>query len=158
MCTLTKAAGVGPKPLYPLSLLKAGVHDSGTRGDRENTGVNPTNMPNSLRLCREAEPLRPFFIEDPLRSEDPGSYEMLRLRTAVPLAAGEQFGSKWEFRELVEKEWIDYARVDLCIAGGTTEEKRIADHVRDPPREARRPQPARTCLDGRLPAPEPLVP
>jgi galactonate dehydratase len=84
------------------------------------------NMPDSLRLCREAESLRPFFIEDPLRSEDPRSYEMLRLRTAVPLAAGEQFGSKWDFRELVEKEWIDYARVDLCLAGGLTEAKKIA--------------------------------
>jgi galactonate dehydratase len=83
-------------------------------------------MPDSLRLCREAEPLRPYFIEDPLRSEDPRSYELLRLRTAVPLAAGEQFGSKWEFRELVEREWIDYARVDPCIAGGITEAKKIA--------------------------------
>jgi L-alanine-DL-glutamate epimerase-like enolase superfamily enzyme len=46
-------------------------------------------MPDSLRLCREAEPLQPYFIEDPLRSEDPGSYEMLRLRTAVPLAAAQ---------------------------------------------------------------------
>jgi L-alanine-DL-glutamate epimerase-like enolase superfamily enzyme len=26
-------------------------------------------MPDSLRLCHEAEPLRPFFIEDPLRSD-----------------------------------------------------------------------------------------
>jgi galactonate dehydratase len=84
------------------------------------------NPPDALWLCREAEPLRPFFIEDPLRSEDPRSYEMLRLRTCVPLAAGEQFGSKWEFRELVEKEWIDYARVDLCLAGGITEAKKIA--------------------------------
>jgi L-alanine-DL-glutamate epimerase-like enolase superfamily enzyme len=29
------------------------------------------DLPDSLWLCREAEPLRPFFIEDPLRSEDP---------------------------------------------------------------------------------------
>lgn len=84
------------------------------------------DMPDALRLCREAEPLRPFFIEDPLRSEDPASYEMLRLRTAVPLAAGEQFGSKWEFRELVENERIDYARVDPCIVGGITEAKKVA--------------------------------
>ena len=70
------------------------------------------DMPDSLRLCREAEPLRPFFIEDPLRSQDSGSYEVLRLRTTVPLTEGEQFGSKWEFRELVEKERIDYARLD----------------------------------------------
>ena len=51
---------------------------------------------------------------------------MLRLRAPVPLATGEQFGSKWEFRELVEKERIDYRRVDPCIAGGITEAKKIA--------------------------------
>jgi len=42
------------------------------------------------------------------------------------LAAGEQFSSKWEFRQLVEEELIDYARVDLCIAGGLTEARKIA--------------------------------
>jgi L-alanine-DL-glutamate epimerase-like enolase superfamily enzyme len=84
------------------------------------------DMPEALLLCREAEPVRPFFIEDPLRSEDPETYGLLRLRTAVPLAAGEQFGSKWEFRQLVERGWIDYARVDLCLAGGLTEAKKIA--------------------------------
>jgi L-alanine-DL-glutamate epimerase-like enolase superfamily enzyme len=77
-------------------------------------------------LCREIEPYRPFFIEDPLRCENPDSFKTLRPRTSVPLAAGEQFSSKWEFRQLIEEEWIDYARVDLCIAGGFTEAKKIA--------------------------------
>ena len=27
---------------------------------------------------------------------------------------------------MIEEEWIDYARVDLCIAGGITEAKKIA--------------------------------
>ena len=43
-----------------------------------------------------------------------------------PLAAGEQFSSKWEFRQLIEEEWIDYARVDMCIVGGFTEARKIA--------------------------------
>ena len=77
-------------------------------------------------LCREVEPFRPFFIEDPLRCENPDSFKTLRPRTTVPLAAGEQFSSKWEFRQLIEEELIDYARVDLCIVGGFTEAKKIA--------------------------------
>ena len=81
---------------------------------------------DAIRLCREVESFRPFFIEDPLRSENPDSYKRLRPQTAVPLAAGEQFGTKWEFRQLIEEEWIDYARVDLCICGGLTESKKIA--------------------------------
>ena len=84
------------------------------------------DLPDALWLCQEVEALRPFFIEDPLRSENPDSFKTLRMRTTVPLAAGEQFSSKWEFRQLIEEEWIDYARIDLCIAGGMTEAQKIA--------------------------------
>jgi L-alanine-DL-glutamate epimerase-like enolase superfamily enzyme len=81
---------------------------------------------DAVWLCREIEPYRPFFVEDPLRCENPDSFKTLRPRTAVPLAAGEQFSSKWEFRQFIEEELIDYARIDLCIAGGLTEAKKIA--------------------------------
>lgn len=84
------------------------------------------DLPDALWLCQEVEPYRPFFIEDPLRSENPDSFKTLRPRTCVPLAAGEQFTSKWEFRQLIEEEWIDYARIDLCNVGGLTEGKKIA--------------------------------
>jgi L-alanine-DL-glutamate epimerase-like enolase superfamily enzyme len=84
------------------------------------------DLPDAIWLCREVECDRPYFIEDPLRSENPDSFKTLRPRTHVPLAAGEQFSSKWEFRQLIEEEWIDYARIDLCIAGGITEARKIA--------------------------------
>ncbi|GIV76652.1 galactonate dehydratase [Litorilinea aerophila] len=84
------------------------------------------DLPDALWLCREVEDTRPYFIEDPLRSENPDSFKTLRPRTHVPLAAGEQFSSKWEFRQLIEEEWIDYARIDLCIVGGITEARKIA--------------------------------
>lgn len=84
------------------------------------------DLPEAVWLCREVEQFHPYFIEDPLRSENPDSFKTLRPRTGVPLAAGEQFSSKWEFRQLIEEEWIDYARIDLCIVGGITEAKKIA--------------------------------
>lgn len=80
----------------------------------------------AIWFCREAEKYRPYFIEDPIRSEYRGSYQRIREKTAVPLAAGEHCFSKWEFREMIEKDWIDYARIDLCITGGLTEAKKIA--------------------------------
>ena len=82
--------------------------------------------PDAIWLCQEFEPHRPYFVEDPLRVENAQSYRNLRNRTTVPLAAGEQYNSKWEFRQVVEEELIDYARVDLCICGGLTEAKKIA--------------------------------
>ncbi len=84
------------------------------------------DLPDAVWLCQEAEAFRPFFMEDPLRAENPDSFKTLRPRTRVPLAAGEHFSSKWEFRQLIEEEWIDYARIDLCIVGGFTEAKKIA--------------------------------
>lgn len=84
------------------------------------------DLPDALWLCQEVEKFRPYFIEDPLRCENPDSFKTLRPRTTVPLAAGEQFSSKWEFRQLIEEEWIDYARIDLCIVGGFSEARKIA--------------------------------
>lgn len=82
--------------------------------------------PDAIRLCRELEPYRPYFVEDPLRSENMHSFHQLARHVAVPLAAGEHFASKWDFRELIEEDLIQYCRVDLCICGGITESRKVA--------------------------------
>lgn len=84
------------------------------------------NLPDAVLLCQEVEQYRPYFIEDPLRVENSDSYRALRSRTTVPLAVGEQYSSKWEFRQVIEEELMDYARIDLCICAGLTEAKKIA--------------------------------
>ncbi len=81
---------------------------------------------DAITLCRELEPLRPYFVEDPIRCENAGSLARLDAKTNVPIAMGEQYASKWEFREAIENEWIDYARIDLCNVGGFTEALKIA--------------------------------
>lgn len=80
----------------------------------------------AIELCNAIAPLRPFFVEDPIRSENPGSFATLRAHTDVPLGTGEQLHTKWEFRQLIEQELVDYLRVDLCHTGGITEGKKIA--------------------------------
>ena len=80
---------------------------------------------NAIALCKAIEPYKPFFVEDPLRSENPSSYRTLARYVSLPIAAGEQWASKWSFREAIEKELINYARVDLCIVGGLTEALKV---------------------------------
>src|SRR3954453_20236058 len=82
--------------------------------------------PEAAMPCRELEPVRPFFVEDPLRAEAPDAYAALRSRTSVPLAVGEQLASKWEFRALLDRDLIDYCRADLCVCGGFTEVRKLA--------------------------------
>ena len=79
-----------------------------------------------VAMCKEMEKYRPFFIEDPIRSENHASYRTLSRQVRVPIAAGEQWTNKWQFREVIEEELISYARIDLCNVGGLTEALKIA--------------------------------
>ena len=81
---------------------------------------------DSVTLCRALEQYRPYFLEDPLRSENVNAIKQFRQHVAAPLAIGEHFASKWEFRELIEGDLINYARIDVCIVGGLTEAIKIA--------------------------------
>jgi len=81
---------------------------------------------DAISLCRQLEPYRPFFVEDPLRMENFDSFRKLARHVNVPLAAGEQYATKWEFRQQIEEDLIDYARADICIVGGITEALKVA--------------------------------
>ena len=81
---------------------------------------------DAVRLCDAAAPYDLFFAEDPVRSENPDAYAFVRQHTNVPIAGGEELATKWEFKPLIERDLIDYVRVDLCIVGGLTEAKKIA--------------------------------
>ena len=87
------------------------------------TRLTPTR---AIELCNGLEPYHPFFVEDPIRSENPGSFATLRAHTNVPIGTGEQLCHKWAFRELIEGELIDYLRVDICHSGGITEGRKLA--------------------------------
>ncbi len=80
----------------------------------------------AVELCSQLEPYHPFFVEDPIRSENPGAFRHLRQHTNVPIGTGEQLHDKWAYRELIEQELIDYLRVDICHTGGITEGKKLA--------------------------------
>jgi len=80
----------------------------------------------AIEFCNAIEEYRPFFVEDPIRSENPGSFATLRAHTNVALGTGEQLHTKWAFRELIEGELVDYLRVDICHSGGITEGRKIA--------------------------------
>jgi L-alanine-DL-glutamate epimerase-like enolase superfamily enzyme len=84
------------------------------------------DLADAVRLCGLIEPLNPLFVEDPLRSENPGVLSTLRTQVKVPIAVGEQFGDRWDINELIERHLIDYTRVTLPNVGGITEWIKIA--------------------------------
>ena len=66
------------------------------------------------------------YIEEPIRDESPEAYEALRKMTDVPFAIGEEFASKWQFKPYIERNILQYARIDVCNVGGLTESMKVA--------------------------------
>jgi len=80
----------------------------------------------TVEICNLMEPYRPFCVEDPLREEQfRTQIPKLRLLTTVPLAPGEEWGTRWDFSPLAEQRDIDFARASLPNVGGITEMLKI---------------------------------
>ena len=79
-----------------------------------------------IQLAERVRAYRPFFIEDPIRHENPAVMAQVRAKTSIPLAAGERYHNKWEFSELIRNNYVNYVRPDICHCGGITEMKKIA--------------------------------
>jgi L-alanine-DL-glutamate epimerase-like enolase superfamily enzyme len=76
----------------------------------------------AVEVCNLIAPARPFCAEDPLREEQfRTQIPKLRLLTTIPLAAGEEWGTRADFSPLVENRDIDFARASLPNVGGITE-------------------------------------
>jgi mannonate dehydratase len=80
----------------------------------------------AVQFCKEAEPFRMFYLEDPLSPEDIAYFRQIRQNCASPLAMGELFNSPHEWQPLIEERLIDYIRVHVSQAGGFSPARKIA--------------------------------
>jgi galactonate dehydratase len=85
------------------------------------------DLSDAIRGCELIEEFEPFFVEDPVRDEAfRQDLPILRRTVKVPLAAGEEWGYRWDFNKLIEDHDIDYLRATLPNVGGITEMMKIA--------------------------------
>ncbi len=80
----------------------------------------------AMKLAKDLEPYRPFFVEDPFSPEDVGYFERLRQQTCVPIAMGELFNNPNEWLGLITNRLIDFIRVHLSQVGGLTVARKLA--------------------------------
>ena len=112
-----------PQIIRALEQIREGV---GPDGDWMIDVHQKFDFHESVELCKLMEPLRPFCVEDPVREEQfRTQIPKLRLMTAVPLAPGEEWGTRAEVSPLVEQRDIDFARASLPNVGGITEMLKI---------------------------------
>jgi len=82
---------------------------------------------DAIRLIKQLDPYRPFFIEDPFPPEpNLGYFRQLREETTVPISMGELFNNPHEWSDLISERLIDYIRVHLSQIGGLTPARKLA--------------------------------
>ena len=85
--------------------------------------------PMAVEFCAGAEPYHPYFVEEATQIEDVDELAHLRSKTRVPLATGERLLSRWEFRQVIEKQAVSLLQPDVAHCGGPSELKRIANYA-----------------------------
>jgi mannonate dehydratase len=80
----------------------------------------------AMQLCRDLEPYKLYFLEDPFSPEDVGYFEKLRALTSTPLAMGELFNNPNEWLSLVSGRLIDFIRIHMSQIGGLTPARKVA--------------------------------
>ena len=80
----------------------------------------------AIRMTRLFEEFDPFFFEEPVPPENVDEMAKVAAAIQIPVAAGERLYTRWSFRELLEKQAVDYIQPDLCHCGGFLEGYKIA--------------------------------
>jgi mannonate dehydratase len=80
----------------------------------------------ALRMAKDLEPYRLFFLEDPLSPEDVGYFSHMRKLTTTPIAMGELFNNTNEWLHLVTGRLIDFIRIHLSQVGGLSFARKVA--------------------------------
>lgn len=84
------------------------------------------NLPMAVRVAEEVEQYDPMWFEDPIPVDNITCFANLRKKTKLPILASERLVTKYQFRELFEKDACDIAMFDVSCCGGITECKKIA--------------------------------
>lgn len=80
----------------------------------------------AIKLAKDLEQFRLFFLEDPFSPEDVGYFEHLRRQSSTPIAMGELFNNPNEWLSLISERLIDFIRCHLSQIGGLTPARKLA--------------------------------
>jgi galactonate dehydratase len=84
------------------------------------------NLPTAKKIALALAPYNPTWFEDPIRMNSPQALGEYAGATDVWVCASETLGSRWAYKEFLERDAIHVAMVDLCWTGGLTEGRKIA--------------------------------
>lgn len=85
------------------------------------------DLATAIEGARLLEPLRPRWLEEPVRwADDRRELKLLARRTRIPLSAGESELTSYGCRALLEEQAIEILQFDCTMMGGFTEGRKLA--------------------------------
>jgi len=81
---------------------------------------------HAVKIAREIEEYEPFWYEEPVLAENIDALASAKRNINIPVVTGEELYTKFEFREVFEKQAADIINPDVCNVGGILELKEIA--------------------------------
>ncbi len=85
------------------------------------------DLATALEAVRLLEPLRPRWLEEPVRwFDDRRELKLLAQKTRIPLSAGESELTSYGCRALLEEQAIQILQFDCTMMGGFTEGRKLA--------------------------------
>jgi len=83
------------------------------------------DLRTAKQIAHALEDYNPFWYEDPIRMDNLDALQNFAQSTRVPTAASETLGTRWAFREVMEKQAADVIIFDPTWTGGISEAKKI---------------------------------
>lgn len=82
---------------------------------------------SALRLAHAVSPIRPWWMEDPLPIAYNEQWIKLTEKSPVPILCGENLYGRDDFRPFIVNQGVNMIEIDVSMAGGLLEAKKIAD-------------------------------
>jgi len=82
---------------------------------------------SALRLANAVAPIRPIWMEDPLPIAYNEQWIKLTAQAPVPILTGENLYTRADFRPFIVNQGVNLIEIDVSMAGGLLEAKKIAD-------------------------------
>ncbi len=80
----------------------------------------------AIRMAKAIEPYNPMWMEESVRPENFDAMKKLSDHVNIPLAGGESNYGLFEFKQLIERQALDFVQPDICCCGGVLTLKKIA--------------------------------
>ena len=103
-----------------------GIREAGPQFDICVEAHAKFNIATAGRIIKMLEPFDPFFLEEPVPSENVDAMADLQRSTNIPISTGEGLQGHFVYREVLEKRAARILQPDVARTGGITAMKKIA--------------------------------